>query len=207
MKSKTTAVWIVMLLAVAGVAGIAAYVTHTPRLVPPVSGEPNEPSLNHAKTSAQPPARHGATIIVFTPSMGADGISFSRAMAEVPEGEDAKVFAVNAFLKAAQIAPPDARALGVEMRDDGTAAIGFNQAFARSYGSFEEKSLLDGFAATLGQFAEVKTIRLEVEGRPITSLGSTDLSAAIPVMRPDAVPSKPTDQNPPPDEPSNQPGG
>jgi hypothetical protein len=130
--------------------------------------------------------------------MSTDGIAFTKQETTVPEGQDEKVFAVNEFLKASQIAPPDAQALLVDLRENGTAVISFNKAFEQTYGTFDEKKMLDGLASSLGQFPDVNVIVLEVDGVQLKTLGNADITDPIPVIRPEAVPMKPT-QSPPPD--------
>jgi hypothetical protein len=187
-----------MCSAALGVGAVAAYVAQTPSLhnkfpavAPALTPSPSAPPT----TELLPPPKAGQTVIVFVPTMSADGITFARQNAPVPDGEDAKLVAINEFLKASQIAAPDAKALSVEMQSDGSAVVTFNSAFDQTYGSFDEKKMLDGLAATMGQFPEVDHMTLFVGGKRLTTLGSADLSAPTPVIRPDAVPTKPLPTN------------
>ncbi|MHB8635022.1 MAG: GerMN domain-containing protein [Fimbriimonadaceae bacterium] len=198
MKTKSSAIWVLMCVAALGVGAVAAYVVKTPSLRPKVA--PDVPI--QAPRTLRPPTNHAAqtpkslsSIIVFVPSMGVDGISFTRQVAQVPEGEDQKVVAVNEFLKASQIAPSDAGALRIDVQPGGLAVIVFNKAFEQTYGTFDEKKMLDGLAATMGQFADVDQISLVVDGKQLTTLGSADLTAPIQVIRPDAVPTQPVPAN------------
>jgi hypothetical protein len=205
MKSKTFAIWFVMVLATLGVAAIATYERTTPRLPAPESEPPVSVITTPSPELSKKTVPQAATFSLYVPTMGADGIAFTKSTETIPEGEDPKLFAVNAFLKASDIVPEGAEALGVDMRD-GIAIIGFNKAFDQTYGSFDEKKLVDGLAATLGQFPEVKSYEMQIEGKPVTTLGSADLSEAILVTRPEAVPMKPGDEKsstpPPPDQPN-----
>jgi len=132
--------------------------------------------------------------------MGANGIAFTKQDAQVPDGEDPKVVAINEFLKASEIAPADARALSVDMPDAGSAVIVFNKAFDQTYGTFDEKKMLDGLAAAMGQFPDVSQVTLVVGERQLTTLGSADLTNPVRVIRPDSVPMMPIQTSPGPDE-------
>ena len=192
MKTKSAAIWILMCGAALGVGAVAAYVERTPSLPHEPSPEASNPITTPSKPADSEPLvtpKAQQTVIVFVPSMGASGITFTKQEAPVPEGEDAKLVAINGFLKASQIAPADAKALSLAMQEPGSAAIVFNKAFDQTYGTFDEKKMLDGLAAAMGQFSEVNQFTLVVGDKHLTTLGSADLTNPIQVIRPDAVPT------------------
>ncbi len=198
MKSKTSAVWIVLLLAACGVAGVMAYVKSTPKLPKNEPIQDSAPQVKPPALAEKPLPQQVQNVTVYLPAMGPDGISFTKLDEPVPEGEDAKVFALNEFLKRSEIAPDDAKVVDVDLREDGLARVDCNKAFEQTYGSFDEKKMLDGFASVLGQFPDVKTYVFEVENEPLKTLGDADLTAPISVIRAGGVPMKPTQSAPPP---------
>ncbi|HLK16809.1 MAG TPA: GerMN domain-containing protein [Fimbriimonadaceae bacterium] len=180
--------------AAVGVGAIAEYVAHTPSLKQ-ASTAGDEPAAG-ALTKPRAPAptetpKAQTTVLVFVPTMGVDGITFAKQTAEVTSDDDPKVVAVNAFLKAAQIAPADAAAESVTVQD-GLATVVFNPAFDQTYGSFDEKKMIDGLKAALGQFPEIERFSLFIGVKPMTTLGNADLTDPIPVTRPEAVPVETT---------------
>lgn len=100
----------------------------------------------------------------------------------VPPGQDERVFLINGFLASSGIAPADARALGVDVRDR-VAFVDFNGAFDRTYGAEDEGILVNGILATLGQFEDIDRVQLQVNGTPLSTLGNLDLSFPQPVLR------------------------
>ena len=194
-----------MCAAALGVGAVAAYVGKAPSLRPYLPAPEPSPSVEVPKPlthEASPTAQHPQSVLVFVPTMGADGISFTKMEVTVPENGDPKLVAVNEFLRASEIAPTGAHALLVDIRDDGIAMIEFNKAFDQTYGTFDEKKLLDGLAAAMGQFPDVNAFTLYFEDQPVKTLGSADLTSPIKVIRPNAVPMTPT-QSRPPEEPTN----
>jgi hypothetical protein len=191
----------IVAIAALGVTALAAYV----RMVPHATVPKEQPAASAPIVVPPPvvtPKRESVMVTVYNPSMSASGISFEAQQSAVPEGADPKAFAVSEFLKAAQITPANARLLAVQVID-GVAHLGFNRDFDRTYGTFEEKSLLDGFAAALGQFSDVNSYVLEIDGKPVATLGSVSLGEPVLVIRPADVPRTPA--NTPPPTPSDLP--
>jgi hypothetical protein len=199
MQTKSAAIWILMCGAALGVGAVAAYVERTPAL--PHQPAEAESTVTRTILPAKPPeapprAKAVTNVFVYVPEMDADGISFSKQEVSVPDGADPKLVAVNEFLKASQVAPPEAKALSISVQSDGSASIVFNQAFDQTYGTFDEKKLLDGLAAAIGQFQDVETFTISAGDKQLTTLGSADLTNPIPVARPDAVPMHKLPSNP-----------
>lgn len=199
MKSKSSFVWVLMCTAALGVGAVAEYVVHTPKLKQeqPIDVPAPTPTAPKARTEAeQPPKQDVASVLVYTPEMDTTGITFTKASVSVPSGTDAKVAAINEFLKAAQLAPDDALALSVDVRDDGTAEVVFTKSFEQSYGAFDEKKMIDGLRAALGQFPDVSAFTMLIGDKALTTLGSADLSSPIPVLRADSIPLRKVSKSP-----------
>lgn len=173
---------IAILLSAAGVGTMAVYVHQNPRAITPAAAQTQSGASVNQSVNNQP-AQGEAT--VFVPSMSTSGISFTSSKAAVPPGRDPKEFAINQFLQASGITPPNARALGVDVHD-GLAIVSFNEAFRHTYGSFDEKMLIDGICRNLGQFPGIKEVTFQIEGQNLGTLGSADLSQPVPVLTSDA---------------------
>jgi hypothetical protein len=109
----------------------------------------------------------------------------------VPKGGHDMVFAVNQFLKSTGFVPPEARLLGAQVKQ-GTAYLDFNEAFRQTYGTEDEKTLLDGIRTTLGQFDEVQRVQFSISGEPMETLGNVDLGEPL-----DIIPQTATGAEPP----------
>lgn len=108
----------------------------------------------------------------------------------VAQGEDPVLTAVNAFLKNTPVIPKSAEAKSVTLKD-GVATVNFNKAFIKSYGTDDESTVVNGLLAALGQFKGIEKVSFTVEGQPIDTLGSSDLSAPVAVLKPSATTSVP----------------
>ncbi|MBI1756135.1 MAG: GerMN domain-containing protein [Fimbriimonas ginsengisoli] len=124
----------------------------------------------------------GSRVAVLTPHTDGLEVSFTQEQRELPAGADAKVFAVNGYLRQLKSVPPEAEMLSVDLQGR-TAILQFNEAFRQTYGSIDEKIILDGLRATLGLFPEVDSIRLYIGGNALDSLGHADLDEPLPVIR------------------------
>lgn len=180
-----------MCTAAIGVGAVAEYVAQTPSLrhAPELPQSPPTaiaPSPHRTSQTENAPAAQ--SVLVYVPSMDASGIVFSRQESPVADGEDPKLVAINAFLRASQIAPDGAEATDVQVQEGGSAVVTFNKAFDQTYGTFDEKKLIDGLRAALGQFGDVQEFAMVIDGKPITTLGSADLASPIQVLRPEEVP-------------------
>lgn len=182
----------IILASALGAGALAVYVHQNPKAVTPPAAVSTAPPPAKVDASQQPVA---PTVSVFVPSMGEKGITFTVSAQTVPDGRDPKEFAINQFLTASEITPPNARALGVDVRD-GLAVVSFNNAFRRTYGSFDEKMLIDGICRNLGQFPGIKETEFQIDGQNLGTLGSADLSQPVPVLTSDAQANN--DDNPPP---------
>lgn len=119
-------------------------------------------------------------VIVFTPSVKGEDLSFSTHKEKVPAGTQPMVFAINRFLENTGIMPAGARAVAVEVKD-GVALVDVSEPFAQTFGSFDERTLLNGLGKTLAQFDGVKKMQFFISGKPVETLGNVDLTSPIDV--------------------------
>ena len=185
-----------------GVTALAAYVRFVPKATGPTHAEVYSKPIVLPEPPKPANTKELVKVTIYNPTMSENGIVFTANLTEVPDETYPKMFAVAQFLQAAQITPDEAKLLGIQVID-GVAHLAFNREFDRTYGTFEEKSLIDGFAASLGQFPEINSFVLEIDGKVVPTLGSVDLSQPAPVTRPADVPlQKPTlTTDPPSDSP------
>lgn len=120
------------------------------------------------------------TVELYTPSRDSEELKFTKHQSDVPEGEDARLFALNHFLRESKIADPKARVVGIQVKDH-VALIDASPEFNQTYGTFDEEAILKGISATLAQFKDIEKVQFFVEGKPVTTLGNVDLSEPISV--------------------------
>lgn len=174
MKRTSPLVWLVMSISVAGVAAVATYVAKNPKaIMPPQTGLQIQATPPNPNTNLE---RNPESVMVYTGSIGTNGASFTAEKTPLPSGANPMTFALNQYLHGSGVGDPSARILDVTVSGD-NAAIATNEAFDKGYGSFEEHLILVGFAKTLSQFDGLTTFTLEANGKPITTLGSADLTS------------------------------
>ena len=187
-KNSKSAFLVIAILSVGAVAALATYVKqghdHVPTSehrqddstpVPP----PIHVPVTQNETSTDAPS--GATAYVFTPVWKGASVDFTKAPLAVPAGQDAKIFAVNQYLQNTKV-NPQAQLLSIDVHA-GTAAMYFNQAMDRTYGSDDETMLLNGICTTMGQFPGIEKLEFFANGKKIDTFGNVDLSAPVPVMK------------------------
>lgn len=189
-KPAMAGLLIVALLATGVVAGLAAYVKYSPASRVPVDqhrpmnegSQANEPTT---KTSSRPASpKSNETCWVYSPSYKGAELVLTKIEQPVPDGEDPIVFSINEFLHNTKITSSDARLLSEHVKA-GVVALSFNGAFAQTYGSTDEGTLLNGISATLSQFPQIKKVEYFADGKPIDTLGNVDLSVPLDVTPPD----------------------
>ncbi|HMS53861.1 MAG TPA: GerMN domain-containing protein [Fimbriimonadaceae bacterium] len=172
---KNASLLLLMGLAGAVVGGLVAYIKLAPADVVPAEIRRTEPSR-------QTEAPVVSKVTVFTPVAQGDDVTFDERQVDVPKGTDPAVFAVNEFLRSTTIVEKEARLVAVDRRGK-EAILQFNSAFNQTVGTGDEKVLLDGIRKTMGQFSEIESIRFEVEGQPMETLGNVELDQPIIVIR------------------------
>ncbi len=171
MNAKKPTLAIFLAAGLLGFGGLAYYVGNSPNS--------DLPGRNSAQATAK---LEEGKAKVFTPKMDGATPVLEEQHLDVPKGEDPAVFSVNEFLTRSHVTPDGAKLLGVDVDPEGVATLSFNQKFRQSYGSTDEKTLLDGIRSSLGQFPKIKRIRFTIEGEILESLGNVDLSEPIDVL-------------------------
>jgi hypothetical protein len=187
-KNSQSAFLIVAILSVGAVAALAQYVRQGHDHVPPAEHRQEDggamPSPIHVpvtRNDSTTETPSGTTAYVYTPVWKGASVDFTKAQIVVPQGQDAKVFAVNQYLQNTKI-NPDAQLLSIDIHA-GTAAMYFNQAMDRTFGSDDETMLLNGICTTMGQFSGIDKLEFFANGKKIDSFGNVDLSSPVPVMK------------------------
>lgn len=105
--------------------------------------------------------------------------STSHEKISLPHGADPYVFSVNKALESTKLMPSGAAATSAKLDSDGLLTLDFSAAFDHTYGTDDESRITNSIFETLAQFKEVKKVRLTVEGKPLNTLGSSDLSEPV----------------------------
>lgn len=167
-----------MAIGILGIAAIAAYVK-----LAPADKIPDNLRAKPAATSTPRPTDDGHVDIIRPHAKGTD-ITYGKGTADVPQGADKVVTAVNGFLEGCPFVPGDARALSAVVKNR-EVVINFSATFYKSYGTTDEGTLIKGLQMSLGQFPEIDHILLEADGHPIDTLGNIELMNGLDVIRPD----------------------
>lgn len=199
------AVTTIMVLAALGVGVFAAYVRFGPN-VQRVPDEIRRPSVA-SETSSHRSRPHGPSVEIETspaldlkiPVVEGDTVHLGKSAGPVPSGTKPMVFLATATLK--QLKIEGARALGVDVKGR-NALIDFNEALDKGYGSTEEGYLISSLQWALGQFPEIDTFQIVIDGQVKDTLGQLDLSEPISVTRPDGKPAVPDSSTTPSEDPA-----
>lgn len=180
-KSKGPArLMFALVLVSAGVVGsLAYYVNEKPEEQAPAGQERSGGGFFREAHASEPQKARDALVV--RPVFKGDELSFVKAKRSVPVGMDAKAFVINEFLNTSKIAPEGTRLLVVE-QDGELAKLFFNEKLQQGgFGSTDEKTFLDGLAASLGQFRGIEKFELYADGVLVEELGHADLSEPLPV--------------------------
>jgi|GEM_PF-1383232 len=178
-------IWALLFLGVVVVAALLVYVRTTGTRVPAdqlrTDRNVTAPSRN---PGADTPTPERNEVEVLAPRYENGELKYHPTEVKVPRGTDPYLFAINSYLEQTRaIVPKNARAVRAQ-REGKTLVIDFNEAFRTTYGTDDERTLLDGLVNTAGQFEEVDQIVLMCAGEPLDSLGNVDLSEPLPVSHP-----------------------
>lgn len=173
MASKGDKSLIVSVLLVCAVvaAGVTAYIKFAPA----------DKVVNEVKQTEQQ-EQLGGGVRVLTPYYANDDLKFTEKLVDVPPDADPMVFAVNTYLRTVTYVPKDAQVNTVTVYE-GIATLDFNAPFETTYGTFDEKTVVDGILATMGQFEDVSFVKFTVEGRQLETLGNLELVDPLGVIR------------------------
>jgi hypothetical protein len=176
-----------MVLAALGVGVFAAYVQMTPaaRRVPDELRRPKTqvsrpgPKVAVESTPAPRAPQEPAHGSLFSATVEGDEVKLVPITGDA-KGETPIVFVTNQTLR--NLGIQDAKAIGVHVHDR-LASLDFNPSIYGGYGSTEEANLIKALQSALGQFAEVDSFELRVDGNKVSSLGHLELTEPIEVVR------------------------
>lgn len=191
--NRNGTLWIVLLVGAMGGAALTQVVTGGSTMnVPPdqlrtenkPAPDKNSAAISSIKQNDSSMAMEDQVKIkVVIPKYNDKGdLSFSNSIATVPDKENRYLFAINAFLKAAKVTEPKAKAISAVVRGK-VLFIEFNEAFATGYGTEDEETLVNGVCRSAGQFSEVNQVQFMFNGKPLETLGSVELSSPLSVTR------------------------
>lgn len=196
-SNRFPALLAILMVAAAGTVALGLYVKLTPaNHVPRIAITP--PKKTTPKIEEK-----GVEVLIPVPSGTLENQSFSRKSFTVAPGIDARVGAVNEFLKESGGLPSSVSLLSVNVRD-GLAELSFSEGFDSGTGSMDEATLINGLKAVLGQFPEISKFVIYSGGKQIEELGHFELLDPIettPVSRWNEPPSESLGEEPPPSMP------
>jgi hypothetical protein len=171
---KKTPSIVVMLVAALGFGGLAYYVSSSPsaRNVPAEMRKPKE--------------KVGGGF--FIPSVDGENVTLS----------DEKLSKMNGVSDELALAQAAAKAAGSERslvtgvkREGAQVTLELDSARVYDTGSMQESTLIKAWQVALGQLPGVQTLRLEVDGKPIESLGHFEVDQPIDVVKDAGKPAQP----------------
>lgn len=109
-------------------------------------------------------------------------VTLDKPAGTVPSGVKPMLFIATETLKQLKIS--GAKAIGVDIKGR-NALIDFTPQLDKGYGSMEEGQLIKSLQWALGQFPEIDTFQIVIDGEVKKSLGQLDLTDPISVTRPD----------------------
>lgn len=173
------AIWIGLLVCATVVGALASYVANQPDL----NGQAGKNTTKAGTTGNSVTASHNTetSVVLFAPKYEGYDLKFETRNATVPSGQDPRVFAVNEYLKASNVAPADSQLLSITI-EGSTATLDFNSAFNQTYGTDDERTLLNGILRTLGQFPQIEKALFTINGKPFETMGNIDLTEPQPVI-------------------------
>ncbi len=160
-----------ILICLAGVGGLAAYVKFAPSTIAP---EERIDAGQHRRGTVKVP------VPIVDESAN---LELGNRDENVGKGESSYLTAVNGFL-ATQDSKTSLKADSIEL-DNKVARVHFRKGFSTDFGSRDEATVLLGLRAALGQFAEIESVEIFVEGQKIDELGHISLDIPMPVIRPE----------------------
>ena len=175
-RSSSSLVIGVLMIGAVGLVGWMAYAN--------LNSVPDVPEPGPGKVDFVPPDQvdEPKGVTLFTPAFGNGELGFDTSEGTVPSGTDARVYAINMYLRTLDAVPAAAEAVSCTI-EDGVATLDFNDEFRQTYGTEDEMILYTGILRLMGQFDEVDWVRFLADGEPIDTLGNLDLTGSHPVDR------------------------
>ena len=173
-KGGKQAAWLLILAGTAVFGGVFAYVKLNPDAnTVPEADRRNDRAVTPAgeKIATKKPGQ----VQVVKPVYQDEDLTFDKEDVKVPQGGDPVVIAINKFLKDTKIVPEEAVLKSARL-EKGVMTLDFSSAFDRTYGTDDERTLINGLSETLKQFEGTRFMKILVEGQSIEPLGSVDLT-------------------------------
>jgi hypothetical protein len=155
---------------------VLAYVKFSPAQNVP---EAEQRSVTHTLQSSYPgnekPTLPREKVKILKPAYTPDDeIVYSESSKDVEKSQNRYVVAINGFLESAKVTEPGAKATSAKLEGK-VLVVEFTEPFGISRGTDDERTIIDGLIHVLGQFKDVKSLRILVSGERIETLGSVDL--------------------------------
>lgn len=189
-KGIGPAVFMLVLIGAMGAGVLAYFVQSTPsaQRVPLDLRKP-EPEVHASAHAVSPPSASVAVEAkpvdgVLVPKLDGSNVRLVSPEKAPLEGEDPKTFVAAHVLTAAGL---DAvRCLGVQVKDS-VALVEFSKELEDGVGSMEEGDFVKMLEVGFGQFPDVKSVQILIDGKPVDSLGHLELGDPLPVSAPGPV--------------------
>ena len=186
------------MIAAAGTVALALYVQLTPgasRIRPMDDAQKGMPEASVSQSN---------NVLIPVPKFEEGKLHFQSRSLPLSSDSDRKLEAVSEFLKESNLIGT-ARLMSIDVQD-GVASLHFTEGFDEGMSSTDEATLLYGLRAVLGQFEDVKSLRIFVEGRQIEELGHFEIVDPVPTIPVNrwtnpGDPSESSEQTPPPSMP------
>lgn len=124
--------------------------------------------------NAQPAAASDRVQVPVAVGGGPDA-AFEMKTVDVPKGQDPVMFAVNHFLESLSFVQPEAKLLDVHYEGENVELV-FSSNFRQTYGTDDEATIIKGILRAVQANSKAKTATFMEGGKPIETLGSTDLA-------------------------------
>lgn len=192
---KTGPVLMLAALGATGLSGLAYYVNADPaaRIVPdserrapveiPARVEEPRARTPRARRPAQAPLPAERRRDVLVASFESGELKMVKADGRPKEGQEPVVFAMDQTLRAAGF--EGARLLSVK-NGGGKTTLDFNESLESGSGSMQEAEVIEAIRRTAGQFRNLGSLTLTVEGRTLETLGHFEIETDMPALRPGA---------------------
>lgn len=139
-----------------------------------------------AASPAAPPAK--VVVYVLNPKATTEETLLMPREIAVKHPELPAKDAVEALLEARHSPlAPDVLLRGISV-DSGVATLDFSQTPLKAGGEGEQSAGLNALAMTLGQFREINTYQIKVQGQDVKTFGEFTTDGPMDVIRPGAVP-------------------
>ena len=201
-RSGSKGILVLMITAFLGAGVLAAYVRFNPSAAHVAQADRfDQPEViiqsRKVDHSASIPLSSAPNNIL-VPALQNNEVVLARPLGPVPDGIKPEVYVVNETLSSLLI--DKAKVLDISVTK-GLALIHCTSEIQKGYGTMEEGNLIKSLQMALGQFKQINSYQLVIEGHTVESLGNIDLTTPVKVIRPGQT--EPTnDEGPIPPKPS-----